>query len=449
MKELEEIKFYKIPPGFQRDNSAEAEEIVIKMSKARGLLHLDLPFFGFLLSQLEIYPVKDRKVKSFAADSRRLYINASYFQNIETGKMRAILLHAIIHLIMKHGDRGKDKNTQTWGIACDINAHLMVKDALYDQNLIGYQNTTNKKYDIENLNSLPNNFMSKDADAIDDKLFEFAVNHLKEQEKKSSPKTIHFSDEIMQDVLEYTGTDIPCNYVENYEELMSGLPKELVQAEENRMMGMIKYAYEQAKRQGKFPGNFSDYIEELLNPKIPWYTYLEQFIQHSIVNDYQWVPPNRRFIHQDIFLPSTQKENIDVVIALDTSGSISNLELQLFLTESLAIFNSFGNINMTVIQCDTKIQHVAHIEAGENLDGGELPWVSKQIFGRGGTSFIPVFEYIDKKEINASVLLYFTDGFGSFPEEFPNYDTIWIMTTDVQPPFGTLIRYYTEEHRHR
>ncbi len=441
MKEIEEIKFYKVPIYFKKDTSPEAEEVVIKMSRARGLLHMDLPFFGFLLSQLEIYPVDDAGVGSFAMDSRRIYINADFFKEMKSSKMRVYLLHAIIHLIMKHGERSKGKNSQTWGISCDINTHSLIRETLRD---ISNQ-FSNSKYFMPDTSSIPSNLHSKNAEEINETLYKFAVDHLKD--RNVSPVSVEFSDDIMKEVLDYSGIDDACNYIKFYEDTQKIMGKELKIAEENRMMGMIKYAYDSAKRQGKLPGSISNYIEEMLNPRIPWYTYLEQYIQHSLSNDYRWVPPNRRFIHQDIILPSIDKENIDVVIALDTSGSISNHEMQMFLSESLAIFNSFGNINMTVIQCDAAVQHVVYIMAGENVDGGDLPWEDKSIYGRGGTSFVPVFDYIVDKEINTGILLYFTDGYGTFPDTEPEYDTIWIMTTDVEPPFGSLIRYHPDDYR--
>lgn len=434
------FRFYDIPVSFQRDNSSEAEELVIKMSKARGLLHFDLPFFGFLLTQLEIFPVKgEPSIGSFAMDTRRIYVNKDFFKRMEPKKLRGVLLHAIIHLIMKHGERGLGKNKEIWGISCDVNAHKMVKDTLYDQNLV--VNKDKSKYDFENLDDLPTNLQNLSAEEINSQLYSFANNHLKSEDQNISPANKKFGDKILKDVLDYVGTGLPCNYIENYEEMEGSLSKSHKQAESDRFMGMIKYAYDQAKRQGKIPGNLKDYINELLNPRIPWFTYLEQYIQKSIISDYRWVPPNRRFIHEGIILPSTKRENIDVIIALDTSGSISNEELQLFLSESLAIFNSFGNIRLTVIQCDYSIQHVVNIEAGESIDGKELPWDSKKVYGRGGTSFIPVFEYIEEKNLTSSVLLYFTDGYGSFPSNPPEYDVIWVMTTMVKPPFGYVIEY--------
>ncbi|MCY3413674.1 MAG: hypothetical protein INQ03_18670 [Candidatus Heimdallarchaeota archaeon] len=444
MKELDEIKFYEIPKQFERDSSAEAEELLIKMSKARGLLHFDLPFFGFLLTQLEIYPVRNEpQVQSFAMDTRRFYVDVDYFKKMKPAKMRAVLLHAIIHLIMKHGERSKGHNKEVFSIASDINAHLMVNNSLYDQHL---DRSTNK-YDVVDVSKVPSNLKNNDVEHINQLLYDFANAHLSEDAKKISPSQKQFSQEVLGDLLEYANIPEACNYIDNYDKMMNGMSKELRMAEENRFMGLMKYAYEQARRQGKLPASLKDYIEGLLEPRIPWYTYLEQYIQRSIITDYRWVPPNRRYINQNIILPSTDKENIEVIIALDTSGSITNDELMLFLSESMSIFNSFGNINMTVIQCDAAIQHSVHIESGETLSGEDLPWQSGKIYGRGGTSFVPVFEYVEEKEISPSVLLYFTDGYGTFPAHQPEYDTIWVMTTEVEAPFGYLIRYHTEDNR--
>ena len=68
---------------------------------------------------------------------------------------------------------------------------------------------------------------------------------------------------------------------------------------------------------------------------------------------------------------------------------------------------------------------------------GEIP---RKMLGRGGTDFRPPFQFVEDKSLDISTLVYFTDGMGTFPEE-PPYPTAWVMTTDVEPPFGEIIRY--------
>ncbi|MFV2014841.1 MAG: VWA-like domain-containing protein, partial [Candidatus Heimdallarchaeota archaeon] len=189
------------------------------------------------------------------------------------------------------------------------------------------------------------------------------------------------------------------------------------------------------------PASMKTMIDELVNPKLPWYTLLAQYIQKAVISDWKWVRPNKRLIGMDINLPSTIRENLNVVVAVDTSGSISNEELVKFTSETHAILSSMASVKMTLIDCDAVIQAVVEIENGQSIDGSKLPWEGRPWTGRGGTSFIPVFNYVEEQGLNPELLIYFTDGYGSFPASEPSYPVVWVMTTDMRPSFGEIVEY--------
>ena len=152
-----------------------------------------------------------------------------------------------------------------------------------------------------------------------------------------------------------------------------------------------------------------------------------------------------------LIMPSIVKNNIDVIVAIDTSGSVSQEELTDFLTETQGIINSFGNnIKITLIDCDAQVQNVEIIEYGMAL-GYDL--TDKKWYGRGGTRFEPVFEKVDEEMETGNwdrpqLLIYFTDSYGSFPDEEPEYPTLWVynQTEDstTPPPFGEVIYYFNK-----
>ncbi|MHA2501978.1 MAG: VWA-like domain-containing protein, partial [Candidatus Kariarchaeaceae archaeon] len=78
-------------------------------------------------------------------------------------------------------------------------------------------------------------------------------------------------------------------------------------------------------------------------------------------------------------------------------------------------------------------------------DGSKLPWEGRPFKGRGGTSFIPVFQWVENRGDIPDLLIYFTDGYGSYPPSEPGYPVVWVMTTDHMPPWGDLIEYNNEE----
>jgi predicted metal-dependent peptidase len=119
-----------------------------------------------------------------------------------------------------------------------------------------------------------------------------------------------------------------------------------------------------------------------------------------------------------------------VAIAIDTSGSIDHQQLKQFLTESQQILQSLTNAKLLVIDCDSKVQQVTTFEAGESLARHEF-------LGGGGTDFRPAFEEISKYELD--VMIYFTDGQGRFPEKEPHIPVVWVLTSNIKPPFGAVV----------
>lgn len=123
----------------------------------------------------------------------------------------------------------------------------------------------------------------------------------------------------------------------------------------------------------------------------------------------------------------------EFVIAIDTSGSVQGELVQTFIQKTYNILKStesfFSKINLHIIQCDAEIQECVKITSQEEFDEYLK---NMTLHGFGGTDFRPVFTYIDKliaqKEFrNLKGLIYFTDGFGDFPEKKPGYDTAFVF----------------------
>ena len=126
----------------------------------------------------------------------------------------------------------------------------------------------------------------------------------------------------------------------------------------------------------------------------------------------------------------------EFVIAIDTSGSVAGEEVQAFVQKTYNILKStesfFAKINLHIIQCDADIQEHVKITSGEEFDEYLK---NMKLHGFGGTDFRPVFQKVDElikeKEFrNLKGLIYFTDGYGVFPERKPNYDTAFVFVRD-------------------
>lgn len=126
----------------------------------------------------------------------------------------------------------------------------------------------------------------------------------------------------------------------------------------------------------------------------------------------------------------------EFVIAIDTSGSVMGAQVQAFLQKTYNILQStesfFSRINVHIIQCDTDIQEDIKITSREEFDHYLQTMTIK---GLGGTDFRPVFRRVDEmirdgEFANLKGLIYFTDGYGLFPERMPAYKTAFVFVED-------------------
>ena len=162
-----------------------------------------------------------------------------------------------------------------------------------------------------------------------------------------------------------------------------------------------------------------------------WKEILRDCISMCISHSRTWIPPNRRHVYRKLYLPGTTREaELEIVIAIDTSGS-TGMFLQQFLDELSAIFRSFGEYHVTIINCDADISSVKEYSS----EDGEEFTSEYKFSGGGGTDLRPPFQYVnDELETPPQCLLYFTDGLGPAPEEAPAYPVLWCLTPDGEVP---------------
>jgi predicted metal-dependent peptidase len=188
---------------------------------------------------------------------------------------------------------------------------------------------------------------------------------------------------------------------------------------------------------GKLPASLERLVEQLVNVSTPWYDILEKYMQGKIKDDISWNRPNRRFIHDGMYLPSA--DNVprtgEVVVAIDTSASIGQDELNEFAGHINRIMESCVPEKLIVIYCDASVQHV------DEFAPDQFP-VQLTLHGGGGTSFVPVFDYIKDNGLTPEVLIYLTDGYGDQEQvESPITDVVWLTTGYEKFPFGDVIKY--------
>ena len=214
--------------------------------------------------------------------------------------------------------------------------------------------------------------------------------------------------------------------------------KPMTQEEAKEMDGKIDRAIrEGALLAGRLGIDLPRSISDMLNPVIDWKKELAEFVTSSCKgkDEYTWRKFNRRLISNDIYLPTVENETIgEVVVAIDTSGSIGQEQLNAFASELVSICEAVSPDAVRVLWWDTKVH-------GEQLFTDNYDQIGSMLkpLGGGGTRVSSVAEYINKKKINAECVLVFTDGYLESDVVWNiSAPTLWMVTENRNwtPPTG-------------
>jgi len=198
-----------------------------------------------------------------------------------------------------------------------------------------------------------------------------------------------------------------------------------------------------AKAQGKLPAALEKFLGDILEPVVPWNEKIDAFFARRVDSgSLSWRNPDRRLIVRDdqIYAPGRSGHSAGcVVVAIDTSGSIAAdpTIIDRFFAELTGILEDLRPRRLIALWCDAKVHRHDEIEDASDLYGLR----AKPVPGWGGTSFIPVFDWVDEHGIEPDALVYLTDGDGSFPSAAPNYPVLWgdISRNSSKYPFGDVV----------
>jgi predicted metal-dependent peptidase len=206
----------------------------------------------------------------------------------------------------------------------------------------------------------------------------------------------------------------------------------------------------QAVGTGNLPGGVKRLIKDLTKPVVNWRELLQQQIQSTVKDDFSWMRPNRRGWHMDAVMPGMKPgTQIDVCVAIDTSGSISEKDLKDFLSEVKGIMESYDEYKIRVITWDTSVYNPEEFTSDNMSD-----ITSYTPGGGGGTDPHCVWEWLKDNDIEPKKLIMFTDFcfFGWDPASVQDYcDTVWVIkgNRDAEPEFGVWAHYEeAKKHAH-
>jgi predicted metal-dependent peptidase len=191
------------------------------------------------------------------------------------------------------------------------------------------------------------------------------------------------------------------------------------------------------KLAGKGSGNDDGVFGDLLNPKVDWRKLLREFVTEYCAgrDESSWRKPNRRFLSQDIYMPSMVGTTITrLVVGMDTSGSVFNSpEMDQFAAELTRIIEDVKPQKIDVVYWDDRVTGHQTFEDGQFAIGNLKPK------GGGGTDGSVLFNYLRDKNIRPDAIVQFTDGYvGDWGQT--DVPTLWgITSASITAPFGTSV----------
>lgn len=395
------------------------------LRRAINYLTIDHPFFATLLFEMRLVKVDEGKAPkrilapedndgiafTMGTDGVHVFYSEKFVNSISPSVCAFALAHEVCHPMLMHlqrvyehalvatnwtprtdsHGRGIMRHPLLWNIAGDYVINVMLKDAGFD---IWTRALLDEKY----------------RGWTTEKVYEDLAKQAKEMGMGK------LKGGMLGDLVEPgEGTDMT----------------EMAEEWKERIVRAAKVA----ESRGTIPASIKELIKEYTEPVYPAYLLLERYVEEACKDeDYSWRKPNQYMMSHGVILPGPYSERVPhVSVWYDTSGSVDDTSLSKFHKAVGDIMRNARPSLLTLGQCDAGVHSFVEIK---RLDEWEQ---EIHCTGRGGTSFKPPFEYMQEHGLRPTLLIYFTDLEGDFPDP-PSYPVIWICNQQGKTaPFGTTV----------
>ena len=410
-----------------------SEAIETKLAAARTRLILDQPFLGALVLRLPLVAADPKWCRTTATDARKVYYNIDYVEALSPDETQFVLAHEALHCALSHFARRHHRLKHRWDIACDyaINPLLLQEGltsppgTLFEEHFKGM--TAEEIYPCLDDNS-------DQQDTLDQHIYdrEQADTGTRDQQHRG-----HGDKDSRSRRDEPVGGQSQRGDV-NPESRGAPQPPPLTSQEQQALtvqwQQRLAGAAQQAMQAGKLGDTMARMVDFLLQPQLPWRMLLARYMTATARDDYSYTRPSNRRGDPAIF-PSLRSAQINLAVALDVSGSVSETEMSEFLSEIDALRGQM-RARITLLACDATLSSESPwlFEPWEDL---ALP---REFHGGGGTSFVPVFKWVTSQDIVPDLLVYFTDAQGVFPHGPPSFPVIWLVKGKATVPWGQRVQ---------
>lgn len=427
-------------------------EIETKLGAARTRLILERPFIGALVLHLPMVPADPSWCETVAGDPKAIYYNPDFIARLTLAETQFMLAHEALHCALCHFARRAHRVKKRWDVACDYAVNQLLTDeglkppagALINPVYRGLtaeeiypliaQNTGEKTLDLHAFDCDSGGAWGPAKGGNRGFDPDRSISH-SAGDKGARPGDTG-NELARESALASTGGG--AGEKRRQAPAMSPMPAPHLAASEHEELAQqwksrLASAAEQAARAGRLGESWLRALDHLIQPQLPWRVLLARYLMNVARDDYSFQRLSRR--EGEAILPSLHSGQVNVVIALDTSGSIGNEEMREFVSEVDALKGQI-RARITLHACDEKLDP----RGPWIFESWEPVTLPQKLAGGGGTRFAPVFEWIEREGIRPDLLLYFTDAEGEFPAHEPAYPVVWLVKGRAPMPWGERVQ---------
>lgn len=428
--------------------AADLLQLETKLAAARTRLILEKPFLGALVMHLPLKAADAKWCETTATDARNFYFNPDYIARLTLEQTQFVLAHEAMHCALSHFARRGHRQKHRWDVACDYAVNMILDDERMQGPENALMSAAYRGLTAEEIYPLLHedppektqdthlfDHDNPDSGHEQDQRESEADQGGQQQQSEGSGRNGESEPERDEGGAggagDSGGTDAAAR-TEAESDTQPSPPVDVDKLHE-QWKSRLAAAAQAARQAGKLSTSLLRLVDDLLAPQLSWRALLARYMMNAARDDYSFERTSRR--EGDALMPRLHSQGVNVVVALDTSGSITQDELRQFLGEIDAL-KAQVRANVTLHACDDKLDARGpwHFAMWENM---VLP---PEVSGGGGTDFRPLFAWIDEARLNPDLLVYFTDAEGRFPDHEPAHPVVWLVKGKAKVPFGIRVQ---------
>ena len=371
-------------------------------------LRMRSPFFATLALFAKFIPTQN--IPSVATDGKDIFFNPDFLQSLTAPQQDGLLLHEVLHAALLHVLRRGVRKKETWNIAADIVVNgIICQQGCFELPAGGIRDPNLEHLSVEEIYEL-----------------------LPQQDCSYCLSILDLLDNAPAGNADEKGLSSPGQISSKFDRLSEAKKAELESHWQNAMQQAALIA--RTSNLGKLPAGIMRELDALDRSQLDWRSYLWRYLVKTPTDYTEF---DRRFIGRGLYLETLQGESVKVYVAVDTSGSIDEKLLKMFLSEVKGILNSYPHLECELYYADADVYGAYELNPDSDIP---------QPQGGGGTSFVPFFNKISHgwDGMTTVVCVYLTDGYGTFPDTALELPVLWVVTPGgldlSQFPFGETVR---------